>query len=50
LVAPLDAVAALRDELEDEVELKSSPGCPRGHLLSEAKIAALYRRAGADYR
>jgi hypothetical protein len=35
---------------DDEGELRAVRGCPRGHLLSEAKIAALYRSAGCDYR
>jgi hypothetical protein len=35
---------------EDEGDLRASRGCPRGHLVSEAKIAALYRSLGRDYR
>jgi hypothetical protein len=38
------------DEDDDEGDLRASRGCPRGHLLSEAKIAALYRSVGRDYR
>jgi hypothetical protein len=38
------------DEDEDEGDLRASRGCPRGHLVSEAKIAALYRTVGRDYR
>ena|SRR5689334_20866083 len=38
------------DDDDEDGELRASRGCPRGHLLSEAKIAALYRSAGADYR
>ncbi len=41
-------LAALEDE--DEGDLRSSRGCPRGHLISEAQIAALYREVGRDYR
>jgi hypothetical protein len=35
---------------EDDGDLRASRGCPRGHLISEAQIAALYHRAGCDYR
>ncbi|HZS85196.1 MAG TPA: hypothetical protein VFA50_20140 [Stellaceae bacterium] len=43
---------AENDDLDDDEDgdLRASRGCPRGHLLSEAKIAALYRSAGCDYR
>jgi hypothetical protein len=41
------AVADLDDEDDD---LRGRPGCPRGHLVSEAKISALYNAAGGDYR
>jgi hypothetical protein len=41
---------AMDDDDEDEGDLRASRGCPRGHLLSEAKIAALYRNVGRDYR
>jgi len=44
-----EAEAAEFDDDEDG-DLRASRGCPRGHLVSEAKIAALYRSAGADYR
>jgi len=40
---------SLHDALADEKELKTNPGCPRGHLLSESQIAALYRAAGCNY-
>lgn len=45
-----EAETAELDDDEEDGELRASRGCPRGHLLSEAKIAALYRSAGADYR
>ncbi len=35
---------------EDDGDLRASRGCPRGHLISEAQIAALYQSAGCDYR
>jgi hypothetical protein len=38
------------DERDEDDELRELPGCPRGHLLPEAKIAALYNAAGQDYR
>lgn len=44
-----ESEAAELDDDEDG-DLRASRGCPRGHLVSEAKIAALYRSAGADYR
>jgi hypothetical protein len=37
------------DRDEDD-ELREVPGCPRGHLLPEAKIAALYSAVGQNYR
>jgi hypothetical protein len=37
------------DDLDDEVELVKLPGCPRGYLVSEAHINALYERAGGQY-
>lgn len=40
---------AAEDPDEDD-ELRASPGCPRGHLLPEAKIAALYSAVGQNYR
>ena len=40
--------AELDDDEEDE--LRAQPGCPRGHLIPEAKIAALYSGTGSDYR
>jgi hypothetical protein len=46
----LRAAATLSDAFDDEEELKTVPGCPRGHLLSETRIAALYRAAGSTYR
>jgi hypothetical protein len=46
--ATVEEVEDLDDE--DEGDLRASRGCPRGHLLSEAKIAALYREVGRDYR
>jgi hypothetical protein len=39
----------LADDDDDE-EMRVRPGCPRGHLVSEAKIAALYSAAGGTYR
>ena len=33
----------------DEGDVVQLPGCPRGHLMSEGRIAALYRRAGSSY-
>ena len=44
------AVEALADAIDEDQDLRTSPGCPRGHLVSEARIAALYRRAGCSYR
>ena len=40
----------LEIEDDDEEDLRGRPGCPRGHLVSEAKIAALYSAAGGSYR
>jgi hypothetical protein len=37
-------------EDDDEEDLRARPGCPRGHLLPEAKIAALYSASGGSYR
>jgi len=48
--AALRAVGTLRDALDEEEDMKAMPGCPRGYLFSETKIAALYRAAGSDYR
>jgi hypothetical protein len=53
--APLVQACELADieEVEDDEEmgdLRASRGCPRGHLISEAKISALYRTVGRDYR
>jgi hypothetical protein len=48
--AASQAVEALAEALDEDADLKTSRGCPRGHLLSEAKIAALYRRVGCGYR
>jgi hypothetical protein len=53
--APLRQARELADledssDDEDEGDLRASRGCPRGHLVSEAKIAALYRTVGRDYR
>jgi hypothetical protein len=53
--APLSLAPELADlenveEDEDMGDLRASRGCPRGHLLSEAKISALYRTVGRDYR
>jgi hypothetical protein len=49
----LEAVALMDgdmdDDLEDDVELVKLPGCPRGHLVSEAHINALYEKAGGRY-
>ena len=43
--------SAMEDfEDDDEGDLRAARGCPRGHLVSEAKISALYRSAGCDYR
>ena len=44
------AVAALAEDADDDDDLRGRPGCPRGHLVSEAKITALYNAAGSDYR
>jgi hypothetical protein len=44
------AQPATSDDHDEDDELRELPGCPRGHLLSEAKIAALYNAAGQDYR
>jgi len=41
-----DRAAKPDDDAGDVVQL---PGCPRGHLMSEGRIAALYRRAGSSY-
>jgi hypothetical protein len=38
------------DDRDEDDELRELPGCPRGHLLPEAKIAALYSGTGQDYR
>jgi hypothetical protein len=38
------------EDRDEDDELRELPGCPRGHLLPEAKIAALYNAAGQDYR
>jgi hypothetical protein len=35
---------------DDDDDLRAQPGCPRGHLIPEAKIAALYSGTGGDYR
>jgi hypothetical protein len=43
-------VEVLVEAVDDDADLKTSPGCPRGHLMTESKIAALYRRAGCSYR
>jgi hypothetical protein len=42
-------IVDLADDDDDE-EMRVRPGCPRGHLVSEAKIAALYSAAGGTYR
>jgi hypothetical protein len=47
--ATLCDVESLDDAVDDEQELKTRPGCPRGHLLSESQIAALYRAASCNY-
>jgi hypothetical protein len=44
----LQAAEICDEAFDDEVGLKKLPDCPRGHLLSEANIAALYR--GRGYR
>ncbi|MDB5405598.1 MAG: hypothetical protein JWL84_510 [Rhodospirillales bacterium] len=49
-VRELAELEAMDDDDEDEGDLRASRGCPRGHLVSEAKIAALYRTVGRDYR
>src|ERR1700731_2991281 len=49
-LASLEAAEARDDAFDDQAGLKKLPDCPRGHLLSEVKIAALYRGAGRDYR
>ncbi len=42
--------AAQADDRDEDDELRELPGCPRGHLLPESKITALYNAAGQDYR
>ena len=49
-VEPAELEALDDNDDEDEGDLRASRGCPRGHLVSEAKIAALYRSVGRDYR
>jgi hypothetical protein len=54
-IAPLGQTSELAEleDVEDDEEmgdLRASRGCPRGHLVSEAKISALYRTVGRDYR
>jgi hypothetical protein len=44
------APIAVADDLDDDDDLRGRPGCPRGHLVPEAKIAALYNAAGGTYR
>ena len=44
------AAPVLELEDDDEEDLRARPGCPRGHLLPEAKIAALYSACGGSYR
>src|SRR5712664_501530 len=36
------------DDLDDDDDLRGRPGCPRGHLVPEAKIAALYNAVGGN--
>jgi hypothetical protein len=49
-VSSQDAVCLLAIDDDDEEDLRARPGCPRGHLLPEAKIAALYSASGGSYR
>ena len=42
-------VGSARHAEDDEADIVQLPGCPRGHLMSEGTIAALYRRAGGSY-
>jgi len=54
-LAATGTVAATEPEIadsddEDDGDLRASRGCPRGHLISEAQITALYQSAGCDYR
>jgi hypothetical protein len=48
--APHHGQASPGDDREEDDELRELPGCPRGHLLPESKIAALYNAVGQDYR
>ena len=50
LTAESEEKALDLSEEDDDGDLRASRGCPRGHLVSEANIAALYRSAGCDYR
>jgi hypothetical protein len=48
---PVRAAAEIDlDREDDEDDLRGRPGCPRGHLLPEAKIAELYNSVGGSYR
>ena len=49
-LASQDAVCAIEIDDDDEEDMRARPGCPRGHLLPEAKIAALYSASGGSYR
>jgi hypothetical protein len=40
---------AAEDDRDEDDEMRASPGCPRGHLMSESRIAALYSAAGGSY-
>ena len=48
--AASSAVETLAEAVDEDADLKTAPGCPRGHLVSEARIAALYQRVGCSYR
>jgi hypothetical protein len=47
---PHHAAPPAGDDLDDDDDLRARPGCPRGHLVPEAKIAALYSSVGGNYR
>ena len=49
-VSSPDAVCVLEIDDDEEEDMRARPGCPRGHLLPEAKIAALYSASGGSYR
>jgi hypothetical protein len=45
-----EAHAVSLDDDGDDGDLFEQHGCPRGYLMSEATIAALYQGLGRDYR